>query len=141
MSSESPNRKSITQSGRWIKTLEGCRAYHPNPLPPPIEWTQPLAVALANASTLIGKLAGEGRRSPNPHVLIRPFVRREAVFSSRIEGTQSTLGELLAAEAGAAVERSPDDFAGSGQLRHRVGIRYRSAQNTAVVLAAGARTA
>jgi Fic family protein len=40
----------------------------------------------------------------------RPFVRREAVFSSRIEGTQSTLGELLAAEAGAAVERSPEDL-------------------------------
>jgi len=110
MSSESPNQKSITQSGRWIRTLEGYRAYHPNPLPPPIEWTQPLAVALANASTLVGKLAGEGRRLPNPHVLIRPFVRREAVFSSRIEGTQSTLGELLAAEAGAAVERSPDDL-------------------------------
>ena len=45
-----------------------------------------------------------------PHVLLRPFVRKEAVLSSRIEGTQSTLGELLAAEAGAAVERSPDDL-------------------------------
>ena len=110
MSRESPNQKSIPQAGRWIKTLEGYRAYHPNPLPPVIAWTQPLAVALANASTLVGKLAGEGRRLPNPHVLIRPFVRREAVFSSRIEGTQSTLGELLAAEAGAAVERSPDDL-------------------------------
>ena len=42
--------------------------------------------------------------------MIRPFVRREAVLSSRIEGTQSTLGELLAAEAGAAVERSPADL-------------------------------
>jgi Fic family protein len=41
---------------------------------------------------------------------MRPFVRREAVLSSRIEGTQATLGELLAAEAGAAVERSPDDL-------------------------------
>src|ERR1700691_4416266 len=102
--------KTGPQSGKWIKTLEGYRAFHPNPLPPEIEWTQSLAVALANASTLIGKLAGEGRRLPNPHVLIRPFVRREAVFSSRIEGTRSTLGELLAAEAGAAVERSPDDL-------------------------------
>jgi Fic family protein len=46
----------------------------------------------------------------NPHVLIRPFVRREAVLSSKIEGTQATLGELLAAEAGAVVERSPDDL-------------------------------
>jgi Fic family protein len=90
--------------------LEGYRAFHPHPLPPAIEWSQGLAVALANASALIGKLAGEGRRLPNPHVLIRPFVRREAVFSSRIEGTQSTLGELLAAEAGAEVARSPDDL-------------------------------
>jgi Fic family protein len=104
------SRKARNPPGRWIKTLEGYRAYHPNPLPPVIEWTQSLAVALANASNLVGKLAGEGRRLPNPHVLIRPFVRREAVFSSRIEGTQSTLGELLAAEAGAAVARSPDDL-------------------------------
>src|SRR3984957_10533434 len=102
--------KTGPQSGKWIKTLEGYRAFHPYPLPPTIEWTESLGVALANASTLIGKLAGEGRRLPNPHVLIRPFVRREAVFSSRIEGTRSTLGELLAAEAGAAVERSPDDL-------------------------------
>jgi len=97
-------------AGRWVRTLEGYRAFHPNPLPPPIEWTPTLAVALADASNLVGKLAGEGRRLPNPHILIRPFVRREAVFSSRIEGTQSTLGELLASEAGAAVERSPEDL-------------------------------
>jgi len=58
----------------------------------------------------VGRLAGEGRGLPNPHVLIRPFVRREAVLSSRIEGTQATLGDLLAQEAGAAVERSSDDL-------------------------------
>lgn len=66
--------------------------------------------ALSDADRLIGRLAGEGGRLPNPHLLIRPFVRREAVLSSRIEGTQATLGELLAAEAGAAVERSPADL-------------------------------
>ena len=43
-------------------------------------------------------------------ILIRPFVRREAVLSSKIEGAQATLGELLAAEAGAAVDRSPEDL-------------------------------
>ena len=58
----------------------------------------------------MGRLAGEGRRLPNPHIVIRPFVRREAVLSSRIEGTQATLGELLASEAGAVVERSPSDL-------------------------------
>ena len=97
-------------SGRWITTLEGYRAFYPNPLPPQLNWTPALATALADASMLVGRLAGEGRRLPNPHVLIRPFIRREAVLSSRIEGTQATLGELLAAEAGAWVERSPDDL-------------------------------
>jgi Fic family protein len=41
---------------------------------------------------------------------MRPFVRREAVLSSKIEGTQATLGELLAAEAGAVVDRSPEEL-------------------------------
>jgi Fic family protein len=82
----------------------------PAPLPPAIEWTPRLVGVLSDADRLIGRLAGEGGRLPNPHVLMRPFVKQEAVQSSRIEGTQATLGELLAAEAGAAVERSPDDL-------------------------------
>jgi Fic family protein len=97
-------------AGLWVKTLEGYRAFRPHPLPPTIEWTPRLVRSLSHADRLLGRLAAEGRRLPNPHVLIRPFIRREAVYSSRIEGTQATLGELLAAEAGAAVERSPDDL-------------------------------
>lgn len=88
----------------------GYRAFIPDPLPPALEWTPGLVRALSDADRLIGRLAGEGGRLPNPHLLIRPFVRREAVLSSRIEGTQATLGELLASEAGAAVERSPADL-------------------------------
>jgi Fic family protein len=110
MGSNSSSNPLEISSGRWIKTLEGYRAFHPNPLPPQFSWTPSLASALADASLLVGRLAGEGRRLPNPHVLLRPFIRREAVLSSRIEGTQATLGELLAAEAGATVERSPDDL-------------------------------
>ncbi len=102
--------KAPKPSGRWIKTLAGYRAFHPDPLPPELAWTPKLVRALSDADQLLGRLAGEGRRLPNPHLLIRPFVQREAVFSSRIEGTQSTLGELLAAEAGAAVARSPEDL-------------------------------
>jgi Fic family protein len=85
-------------------------AFVPAPLPPAIEWTPRLVRLLSDADRLIGKLAGEGGRLPNPHVLMRPFTQREAVLSSKIEGTQATLGELLAAEAGVAVERSPDDL-------------------------------
>lgn len=85
-------------------------AFLPAPLTPVLDWTPRLIGVLSEADRLIGRLAGEGGRLPNPHVLIRPFVRREAVLSSKIEGTQATLGELLAAEAGAAVDRSPEDL-------------------------------
>src|SRR5271170_7244186 len=85
-------------------------AFVPAPLPPALDWSPRLVGVLSEADRLIGRLAGEGGRLPNPHVLIRPFVRREAVLSSRIEGTQATLGELLAAEAGAIVDRSPEDL-------------------------------
>ena len=88
----------------------GYSAFVPAPLPPEFDWTAKLIGALSDADRLVGRLAGEGGRLPNPHILIRPFVRREAVLSSKIEGTQATLGELLAAEAGAAVDRSPEDL-------------------------------
>ena len=85
-------------------------AFVPDPLPPVVDWAPRLIRLLSDADRLIGKLAGEGGSLPNRHVLMRPFTRREAVPSSKIEGTQATLGELLAAEAGIAVERSPDDL-------------------------------
>jgi Fic family protein len=96
--------------GRDVPCPGGYTAFVPDPLPPEVPWIPDLVRALSDADRTIGRLAGEGGRLPNPHLLIRPFVRREAVLSSRIEGTQATLGELLAAEAGAAVERSPADL-------------------------------
>jgi Fic family protein len=98
------------KSGIWKKTLEGYKAFYPNPLPPEIKWNSKLIAKLSKADQLLGQLNGESRRLPNPHIFIRPFIRREAVYSSRIEGTQATLGELLAVEVGAHVERSPDDI-------------------------------
>ena len=96
--------------GKLVIGTGGYRAFVPAALPPEIIWDETLAFSLSAADRSIGRLAGEGRRLPNPHLLIRPFIRKEAVLSSRIEGTQASLGELLAAEAGAAVERSPDDL-------------------------------
>jgi cell filamentation protein, protein adenylyltransferase len=96
--------------GRLISCKAGYRAFVPDPLPPKITWKPSLNRALSEADRLLGRLAGEGRALPNPHLLMRPFIRREAVLSSRIEGTQATLGELLAAEAGAVVDQSPDDL-------------------------------
>ncbi|MDE0240327.1 MAG: Fic family protein [bacterium] len=87
--------------GRTIPCPGGYRAFLPAPLPPPIGWSDKIVAALSRADLAIGRLAGEGSRFPNPHLFIRSFVRREAVLSSRIEGTRTTLAELLAAEAGA----------------------------------------
>ncbi|MBI2337114.1 MAG: Fic family protein [Deltaproteobacteria bacterium] len=97
-------------TGKKVRCPQGYDAFLPNPLPPNIEWTQTLIEALSEADRSIGRLAGEGGHLPNPHLLIRPFIRREAVLSSRIEGTQATLGEILAAEAEAHVNRSPADL-------------------------------
>src|SRR6201997_4106957 len=108
-----------TQEGEMAKTANipgkmvpqgGYSAFIPAPLPPTLDWTPRLIRVLSDADRRIGRLAGEGGRLPNPHILIRPFVRREAVLSSKIEGTRATLGELLAAEAGAIVDRSPEDL-------------------------------
>jgi len=95
--------------GRWRK-VNGYRAFVPDSLPPSIAWSDTLVRALSDADRLVGRLAGEGGHLPNPHLFIRPFLRREAVLSSKIEGIQATLGELLAADAGAVVDRSPDDL-------------------------------
>jgi len=100
----------IAIPGRRVPCAGDYAAFVPDPLPPQIEWTPALVRTLSDADRLIGRLAGEGGSLPNPHLLIRPFVAREAVLSSRIEGTQATLGELLAAEAGAVVDRSPNDL-------------------------------
>ena len=96
--------------GRWMRCPGGYSAYVPDPLPPSLTWTPKLVRALSDADHLIGRLAGEGGRLPNPHLLMRPFIKREAVLSSRIEGTQASLGELLEAEIGVPVDRSPDDL-------------------------------
>lgn len=71
----------------------------PNPLPPQLEWSAEIITALSAADRALGELAGLGHSIPNPHLLVRPFVRREAVLSSRIEGTQASLDDLLAFEA------------------------------------------
>ena len=90
-------------SGRYINCSSGYKAYIPNPLPPAITWDMNLINALSEADMFLGRLAGEGGKLPNPHILIRPFIAREAVLSSRIEGTQATLGEILADQAGAGI--------------------------------------
>ncbi|MBX9743357.1 MAG: Fic family protein [Chthoniobacterales bacterium] len=97
-------------SGKVVKLSTGYNAFVPNVLPPQIEWNTSLITALSRADHLLGKLAQEGNKLPNPFLLMRPFIAREAVLSSKIEGTQATLGEILAEEAGSTTDRAPDDL-------------------------------
>lgn len=87
-------------SGRAVWAPNGSYwAFVPSPLPPALTWTPELVGALSDADRALGELAGLGKSLLNPHLLIRPFVRREAVLSSRIEGTQASLADVYAFEA------------------------------------------
>jgi Fic family protein len=85
----------------------GYWAFVPPPLPPAVTFETELVHALSEADRALGRLAGVGSSLPNPYLLITPFLRREAVLSSRIEGTQATLSELVLFEA--TGEQQPDD--------------------------------
>lgn len=97
-------------TGRVVKTLTGYEAFIPHPLPPVIAWNNALINALSRADHLLGKLSREGSRLPNPHLLMRPLIAREAVLSSKIEGTQATLGEVLAHGVGMEGRSHPHDL-------------------------------
>lgn len=98
-----PERFRNSTAGQVIrvrKGKDGYWAFVPHPLPPNLEVDWHLACAVAEADHALGRLAGLGSTMPNPHLLIGPFVRREAVLSSRIEGTQADITDLYAYEAG-----------------------------------------
>lgn len=81
--------------GRLTKIEKGCWAFIPNPLPPKIDLTWDLVSTISTTDRALSELAGVARTLPNPHLLINPFIRREAVLSSKIEGTQASLSDLL----------------------------------------------
>jgi len=84
--------------GKAIKTLDGYYTYIPNPLPPQLQWSNKLLSALSSAERSIARLEEVGCAFSVPHIVVRPFIRKEAVFSSQIEGTRTTFEELLTYE-------------------------------------------
>src|ERR1700678_1088247 len=88
------------RAGRLIRQPEGYGAFIPAPLPPepPLAFDAQLATVLARARTDRGRLDGVSATLPNPELFVAMYVRREAVLSSQIEGTQSTLDDVLAFE-------------------------------------------
>jgi Fic family protein len=90
--------------GRVVRSVLGHWTFQPDTLPPQIQPDWATVQRLSEAERALGELAGMGRLIPNPDLLVRPFISREAVESSRIEGTSTRLDQLLLHEA------QPDDL-------------------------------
>lgn len=98
-----PQEFENSPSGKLVLIEQGeppCYAFVPNSLPPNTQLNNTIWRALSEADRALGELAGLGRTMPNPNLLIRPFIRREAVLSSKIEGTQTEIANLYAYETG-----------------------------------------
>jgi Fic family protein len=104
-----PGDYQAPEAGRVIQTAQGYHAFVPAPLPPAIEYTPALVRLLSVADAALSELSGLGQVLPAPDLLTAPYLRREAVLSSRIEGTEASLADLLADEAGQTPHASPDD--------------------------------
>lgn len=95
-----PNSVEKNRAGRWEKQNTGGEpfcSFIPNPLPPdpPIRFDEKLQDSLERASRSLGRLDGVMPLLPNPSMFLYTYVRKEAVLSSQIEGTQSSLSDLL----------------------------------------------
>jgi Fic family protein len=89
-----PDDFSAKQRQHLTKTTSGSWAFIPPKLPPQIEYG-PIAFNLAAATGAIGELKGATRRLPNPYMLVMPLIRKEALTSSAIEGTITTINNML----------------------------------------------
>lgn len=99
------------RAGRYLTQLTGYRAFIPAPLPPTpeIDVDSAMLQLLSRADRALGRLDGAIETLPNPELFVAMYVRKEAVLSSQIEGTQSSLHDVLAAEARLYSAVSSDD--------------------------------
>ena len=89
-----------SRAGRYVTQPQGFRAFIPAPLPPdpPVAMDAELTRLLSQADRALGRLDGAASVLPNPDLFVAMYVRQEAVLSSQIEGTQSTLEDVLGFE-------------------------------------------
>lgn len=102
-----PNR-----SGRYIKQPAGYEAFIPEPLPPQnpeLVIDDEMTACLSQADRSLGRLDGSIQTLPDPDLFVFMYVRKEAVLSSQIEGTQSSLSQLLKREAEILDPDTPQD--------------------------------
>jgi Fic family protein len=102
-----------SRAGQYIEQIEGYRAFVPNPLPPipEIVMDQEMWNLLSQADRALGRLDGATDALPSPDLFVFMYVRKEAVLSSQIEGTQASLIDVLEFESQALEPDNPQDVA------------------------------
>jgi hypothetical protein len=87
-----PQQVDSTRAGRYVRQPTGYSAFVPAPLPPdpPLQLAGRLQGLLSQADRALGRLDGSVLTLPNPDLFVFMYVRKEAVLSSQIEGTQSS---------------------------------------------------
>ena len=97
--------------GRYVRQLTGYRAFIPNSLPPEphLRLDDELVTLLSDADQALGRLDGVADTLPDPNIFVQMYVRKEAVLSSQIEGTQASLSDVLEYEAEIDHRRFPSD--------------------------------
>ncbi|MBO6692559.1 MAG: hypothetical protein JJ922_11145 [Parvibaculum sp.] len=93
-------RAKSDRAGRYVRQATGYAAFIPNALPPnpPLLFDDEMQTLLSRADRALGRLDGSIQTLPNPDLFVFMYVRKEAVLSSQIEGTQSSLADVLEVE-------------------------------------------
>jgi Fic family protein len=112
MDQNSSPQLSSNRAGGFITQLNGYKAFLPAPLPPnpPVTQDEELTFLLTNATHAVGKLSGLSAIIPDPNMFVYLYVRKEALLSSQIEGTQCSLEDILNPEAEPISENSRQDI-------------------------------
>jgi len=111
ISNEPVTAETKARAGRYIRQSTGYRAFIPSPLPPvpPVNYDAEMQRLLSDADRALGRLQGSIQTLPNPDLFVFMYVRKEAVLSSQIEGTQASINDLLKAEAEVFDPHGPRD--------------------------------
>ena len=99
------------RAGQYIRQVSGYSAFLPMPLPPnpPLQMDDEISALISQADQALGRLDGSIQTLPDPDLFVFMYIRKEAVFSSQIEGTQSSLDDVLEAEAQVFNPQRPRD--------------------------------
>jgi len=107
------NMDNTYRAGRYVEQLTGYKAFIPNPLPPnpKLYIDDEMLELLSQADRALGRLDGSTDALPNPDLFVFMYVRKEAVLSSQIEGTQASLIDVLEFESSTLERDNPHDVA------------------------------